>query len=114
MLAEGLLPASFCQGLVRLIPKVRGVPTASQLRLITLPGTDYKLLTKILVAWLLPLLPSVLRSAQLYSIRGRSLFDVNISVLSSVEFLHRHHRPGVLLSLDFFHPYDRVSLPWVD
>jgi hypothetical protein len=31
-----------------------------------------------------------------------------------VEFLHRHQRPGFLLSLDFFHAYDRVSLPWVD
>ena len=114
MLAEGLLPASFRQGLVRLIPKVRGVPTASQLRPITLLGTDYKLLTKILVARLLPVLPSVLCSTQLCSIRGRSIFDGPASVLSSVEFLHRHQRPGFLLSLDFFHAYDRVSLPWVD
>jgi hypothetical protein len=114
MLAEGLLPASLRQGAVRLLPKVAGVPMASQLRPITLLGTDYKLLTKILVARLIPVLPSVLRSTQLCSVRGRSIFDGPASILSSAEYLHRHQMPGYLLSLDFFHAYDRVSLSWVD
>ena len=87
---------------------------ASQLRPITLLGTDYKLLTKILVARLIPVLPSVLRSTQLCSVRGRSIFDGPASILSSAEYLHRHQKPGYLMSLDFFHAYDRVSLPWVD
>ncbi len=114
MLNRGLLSASLRHGVVRLIPKVPGVPTASQLRPITLLGTDYKLLTKMLVARLLPLLPSVLLSTQLCSVRGRSIFDGPASVLSAAEFLHRHKLPGYLLSLDFFHAYDRVSLPWLD
>jgi hypothetical protein len=50
MLAEGILTASLRQGAVRLLPKVAGVPMVSQLRPITLLGTDHKLLTKILVA----------------------------------------------------------------
>jgi len=111
MLAEGLLPASFRQGVVRLLPKVAGIPAASQLRPITLLGTDYKLLTKILVARLLPVLPSVLQSTQLCSVRGRSIFDGPATILSAAEYLHRHQKPGYLLSLDFFHAYDRVSLP---
>ncbi len=32
MMAEGLLPASFRQGVVRLLPKVAGIPAAPQLR----------------------------------------------------------------------------------
>ena len=114
MLAEGLLTASLRRGAVRLLPKVAGVPMASQLRPITLLTTDYKLLTKILVARLIPVLPSVLRSTQLCSVRGRSIFDGPASILSSAEYLHRHQKPGYLLSLDFFHAYDRVSLPWLD
>jgi hypothetical protein len=51
MLAEGLLTASLWQGAVRPLPKVAGVPMASQLQPITL-----------LVARLIPVLPSVLRS----------------------------------------------------
>ena len=87
---------------------------ASQLRPITLLNTDYKLLTKMFVARLLPLLPSVLQATQLCSIRGRSIHDGPASILSAAEFLHRHQLPGYLLSLDFFHAYDRVSLDWVD
>ena len=67
-----------------------------------------------LVARLLPLLPSVLQSTQLCSVRGRSIFDGPASVLSAAEFLSRHNLPGYLLSLDFFHAYDRVSLDWLD
>jgi hypothetical protein len=67
-----------------------------------------------LVARLLPVLPSVLQSTQLCSVRGRSIFDGPATVLSAAEYLLRHKRPGYLHSLDFFHAYDRVSLPWVD
>jgi hypothetical protein len=93
---------------------VAGIPAAPQLRPITLLGTDYKLLTKILVARLLPVLPTVLQSTQLCSVRGRSIFDGPATILSAAEYLHRHQKPGYLLSLDFFHAYDRVSLSWVD
>jgi exonuclease III len=114
MLAAGLLPASMRHGVVKLIPKVAGVPTTAQLRPITLLCTDYKLLTKMFVARLLPLMPSVLKATQLCSVKGRSIFDGPASILSAAEYLHRHGQPGFLLSLDFFHAYDRVSLPWLD
>jgi hypothetical protein len=63
MLRDGLLTPSFCRGVVRLLPKVAGTPTAAQLRPITLLNTDYKLLTKMFVARLLPILPDVLQSS---------------------------------------------------
>jgi hypothetical protein len=34
--------------------------------------------------------------------------------LSAAEYLHQRQLPGFLLSLDFFHAYDRVCLQWVD
>jgi hypothetical protein len=60
MLEEGQLAPSLCQGVIRLLPKVRGVLMASQLRPITLLNIDYKLLTKVYVARLLWVLPKVL------------------------------------------------------
>jgi hypothetical protein len=60
MLNRGLLAPSLRLGVVRLLPKVPGVPMASQLGPIILLNTDYKLLTKMFVARLLPLLPSIL------------------------------------------------------
>jgi len=73
MLAEVLLPVSMCQGVVPLLPKVAGLPAASQLWPITLPVTDYKLLTKILLACLILILPTVFPSTQIGSVRGCSI-----------------------------------------
>ena len=114
MLEDGLLSPSMRHGLVRLLPKVPGVPAAHQLRPITLLCTDYKLLSKMLVGRLLPLLPAVISSNQLCSVQGRSVFEGPATVLSAAEYLRQRGQPGFLLSLDFFHAYDRVSLPWVD
>ncbi len=114
MLNGGLLSPSLWHGVVRLLPKVPGVPMASQLRPITLLNTDYKFLTKIMVARLLSLLPSVLKATQLCSVRGRSIFDGPASIFSAADFLHRHQLPGYQLSLDFFHAYNTVSMDWVD
>ncbi len=114
MLAARSLQPSLRQGVVRLLPKVRGVPAADQLRPITLLNTDYKLLTKILVNRLLPVLPDILQATQLCAVEGRSIFDGAAAVLSAAAFLQQHQLPGFLVSLDFYHAYDRICLQWVD
>jgi hypothetical protein len=95
------------------LPKVKGIPMASQLRPITLLNTDYKLLTKVFVARLMRLLPSFLQRAQLCSVRGRTIMQGAISLWSTAEFIHQRRR-GFMLNLDFYHAYDRVCLPYVD
>ncbi len=60
------LGSSLRRGVVQLIPKVAGVPTVAQLRPITLLSTDYKILTKMLTARLLPVLPAVLGARPLH------------------------------------------------
>ncbi len=114
MLERGALTPSLQLGAVRLLPKVAGVPAASQLRPITLLSCDYKLMTKIYVQRLLPILPTVLTTHQLCSVRGRSIFDGCTALLSVVEACHRERRPGFLINLDFFHAYDRVCMSYVD
>jgi hypothetical protein len=114
MMFDGRLTASLRRGVVRLLPKVAGLPAAHQLRPITLLGTDYKLLTKMLVNRLLPLLPQVISSNQLCSVQGRSIFECPATAVSAAAFLAGRNRPGFILSLDFFHAYDRVSMEWVD
>jgi hypothetical protein len=114
MLEAGQLGKSLRTGVVRLLPKVPGVPTSAQLRPITLLTTDYKLLTKMLVARLLLVLPSVLQSSQLCSVNGRSIFEGAASILSSIQFHEQQQQPGFLASLDFYHAYDRVCMRRVD
>jgi hypothetical protein len=74
MLEASELGRSLRTGVVQLIPKVQGVPQASQLRPITLLTCDYKLLTKMFVNRLLLVLPTVLQASQLCSVRSRSIF----------------------------------------
>ena len=114
MLEEGELTASLRQGAVRLLPKVAGAPLASQLRPITLLNCDYKLLTKIMVRRLIQVLPTVLTTSQLCSVKGKSIYDGIMAILSVVEARRRQKRPGFLLNLDFFHAYDRVCMAYVD
>ena len=114
MLEDGQLTASLRLGGVRLLPKVAGVPGAHQLRPITLLSCDYKLMTKIMVRRLINVLPTVLTTSQLCSVKGRSIFDGITAILSVVEARRQQKRPGFLLNLDFFHAYDRVCMPYVD
>ena len=114
MLERGALTASLQRGVVRLLPKVPGAPTASQLRPITLLSCDYKLLTKVFVRRLFPILPTILTTHQLCSVPGRSIFDGCVALLSVVEACHRGRRPGFIFNLDFFHAFDRVCLFYLD
>lgn len=68
MLKASELTSSLRQGVIRLLPNIAGVPNVAQLCPITLHCIDYKLLTKMLMARLLVILLSFLRSAQLCSV----------------------------------------------
>ena len=57
----------------------------------------------------LGVLPDILVTTQLCSVKGRSILDG-----AAPKALWRRKLPGFLVSLDFFHAYDRVSLAWVD
>ena len=100
-------------GATRLIPKVKGVPTVEELRPITLLNTDYKILSKILVKRIRPVLPDIIKSGQLCSVGDKNiLFGVN-NILSSILYINSKKRKACLLSLDFFKAYDRVFLEYL-
>ncbi len=98
MLEQGHLPPSLCQGTVRLIPKVKGVPAAGQLRPITLLNTDYKILTKVYVARLMQVLPSILQKGQLCSVSGRNIMQGAVALWFTVEFVRQRKRRAFLLN----------------
>ena len=83
-------------GATRLAPKVLGVPHVDELRPITLLNCDYKILTKLFVFRMVPILMFVIRSGQLCTVDNKNiLFGVN-NVLSSI--LHvKQKKVGVLL-----------------
>ena len=52
------------EGVTRLLPKVKGIPSVDELRPITLLNCDYTILTKWFVLRLKPVLPHVIKSGQ--------------------------------------------------
>ena len=93
--------------------KLEGVPQVDELRPITLLNSDYKILSKLLVKRMKPVLHKVITSSQLCSVDGKNiLFGVN-NVLSSILYINNHRKKACILSYDFFKAYDRVFLPYL-
>ena len=96
-----------------MIPKVVGAPKVDELRPITLLNCDYRILSKLLVRRLKPVLPCVIKSGQLCTVGKKNiLFGVN-NILSSLMLTNQRKKKSCLLSLDFFKAYDRLFLPFL-
>ena len=100
-------------GATRLCSKVQGIPKVDELRPITLLNCDYKVLSKLLVLRMKPVLPKIIKSGQLCTVGKKNiLFGVN-NVISSVLYANMKNVGACLMSLDFFKAYDRVYLPFL-
>ena len=83
-LNRGKIIESNKDGVTRLVPKVKGVPSVDELRPITLLDCDYKILSKWLVKRMKPELPYVIKSGQLCTVGKKNiLFGVN-NILSGI------------------------------
>ena len=87
-LERELLISSNRNGVTHLLSKVDGVPSVDELRPITLLNCDYKLLTKMIVNRVLPLLCKVIRSGQLCSVGGKNILFGASNNISGIEFIN--------------------------
>ena len=100
-------------GATRLAPKVDGVPAVDELRPITLLNCDYKILTKVFVARMIPIMVFIITSGQLCSVGNKNiLFGLN-NILSSILDIQSKKGQAALLSFDLFKAYDRVYIPFL-
>ena len=107
-LNRGNIISSNRVGATRLVSKVKGVPQIDELRPITLLNADYKILSKLLVSRMKPILGKVILSRQLCTVQGRNiLFGVN-NIISSLLYVNAMKKKACILSLDFYKAYDRV------
>ena len=112
-LERSCLGRSQREGLTRLLPKVKEIPRVDQLRPITLLQTDYKILTKILVARINPVLPLVLRSGQLCSTGGGGILHGVSNLVSALHYVEQRGVPAAVLTFDQWKAYDRVYIPFL-
>jgi exonuclease III len=113
VLTRKRLTASMKKGVTRLLPKVEVVPEVGELRPITLLQTDYKITTKVLVRRMLPVLPEVIMSGQLCSIKGRNIMSGVVMLISTLLYLQLHKIKAALVSVDQWKAFDRVFVPFL-
>lgn len=75
MMDTGSLSGEVNRGLITLIPKEGDLTLVTNYRPITLMGSFYRLMAKIMASRLQPLLPSIVRPHQTGYVQGRSILD---------------------------------------
>ena len=101
------------KGVTRLLSKVDGIPKVDELRPITLLNSDYKILAKVLVLRMKPVMPQIINSGQLCSVGKKNILFGVFNALSSFAYVNQKKRGACILSLDLFKAYDRVFLPFL-
>jgi len=102
-------------GLITLIHKGGGKPRESpdSYRPITLLQCDVKVMAKVLVNRLSPVLGSVIDGTQTAFVPGRTAADNVLLHLEEIDYVRGQQQPGCIVFLDFFKAYDRLDRGWV-
>ncbi len=97
------------KGLIILIPKSDNHAKIGNWRPITLLGSLYKILAKILAKRLQDLLPNVIRPSQTSFVAGQSILDNTFLAQEAQEWAKESNQDLVLLLLDFEKAFDRIE-----
>jgi hypothetical protein len=109
MLARGLTSEYINKGMITLIPKSGDHSKLGNWRPITLLGSIYKILAKILARRIQEFLPLVIRPNQTGFVEGRSILDNNFLAQEALVWAPESGQDLVLLLLDFEKAFDRIE-----
>eukprot|EP00253_Pinus_taeda_P027961 PITA_27961 len=91
-----------------LIPKEKGANSFNGFRLISLCNIGYKLITKVIVNKLMPILPKIIPDSQGSFIQGRQVVDNFILVQEAIHSSLSRNEKGMVVKLDLANAFDRV------
>ena len=111
---KGTLHRSFNTTWVTLIPKKKGKMEISDFRPISLVGSLYKIIAKILSKRLKGVLPGLIGDAETAFVAGRQILDGALIANEVVHWLKKKKKSGVLLKLDFQKAYDSIDWDSLD
>jgi len=97
-----------------LIPKVPSPSTLGDFRLISLLGSLYKLLAKVLLDGLAPDMDKLISSNQSTFIKGRQLVDGVVAVNEIIDFARKARKDCLIFKVDFEKAYDSVSWSFLE
>ncbi len=109
MLSEGETSVYINKGLITLIPKNGDHARLNNWRPITLLGSIYKILAKLLTGRLQAILPNIIRPNQTGFVEGRSILDNIFIAQESFSWAEESNQDLVLLLLDFEKAFDIIE-----
>jgi len=109
MLNSGEASAYINKGLITLIPKFGDHSRLSNWRPITLLGSTYKVLAKMLVGRIQAFLPHIIRPNQTGFVEGRSILDNTFMAQESLDWVVESNQDFVMLLLDFEKAFDMIE-----
>jgi hypothetical protein len=100
-IGENLITPALTQGTIVCLPKQKGPEAQSDYRPITLLNAEYKLIARILMARLTPVLGALLNLFQHSGVPGKGIMDVIATVCDVIALAETTRMPVCVMSLDF-------------
>ena len=94
---------------VTLIPKVEHPTTIDQFRPISMVGSIYKIIAKILSSRLKDVITPLIDESQNAFVRGRQILDGVLIANESLRWLKKNKTSGALIKIDFQMAYDSIN-----
>ena len=108
MSKKGVLKA-FNATFLTLIPKEEGADSLGKFRPIALCNVIYKIISKVIVNHLKPLLPNLISPEQSEFVEGRQILEGVILVHEVIHSLKSTSKLGMMTKLDIVKAYDKLS-----
>ncbi|GKB70539.1 cysteine-rich receptor-like protein kinase, partial [Tanacetum coccineum] len=106
---SGLIPRGCNSSFITLVPKVEDPLVISDFRPISLIGSQYKIIAKILANRLSRVLPSVVGEVQMAYIKGRQIIDGPLMINEIIAWAKKHKKRLMFLKVDFEKAFDSLS-----
>jgi hypothetical protein len=106
---RGKLPKGFLAYFIALIPKVSNPHTINEFRPISLLGSVYKILAKVLSTRLGQVMGKLISNNQSAFIKGRLLVDGVLALNEVVDLVKRARKKCIIFKVDFEKAYDSVN-----
>jgi len=106
---SGRMPKGSNASSITLVPKVKDPSMLDHYRPISLVGSLYKIISKVLSCRMKKVLPSVIDECQSAFLKDRGLLDSVLVANEVIEELKRCGRSGLCLKIDYEKAYDSVS-----